>query len=77
MRHLNIDAGSSTKLVTGAASQVQFEDATWLALYNYYIIFQSIRRFETSKSKLEGQERALTAQYNREVKQNQELRQKG
>ena len=45
--------------------------------YRMYYIVQSILRYETSKSKLEGQERALTAAYNRECKQNEELRQKG
>ncbi|XP_064623833.1 coiled-coil domain-containing protein 175-like [Lineus longissimus] len=38
---------------------------------------KSIRKFEASKAKLEGQERALTAQHTKEVKLNQELRKKG
>ncbi|XP_060588026.1 M protein, serotype 2.1-like [Ruditapes philippinarum] len=38
---------------------------------------KSLRRFETSKAKLEGQERALTAQLQKQLKQNEELRQKG
>ena len=41
------------------------------------MILQSLRRFETSKAKLEGQERALTAQLQKQLKQNEELRQKG
>lgn len=38
---------------------------------------QSLRRYETSKAKLEGQERALTAQLQKQLKQNEDLRQKG
>ncbi|XP_013404128.1 myosin-2 heavy chain-like [Lingula anatina] len=40
------------------------------------MIRKSIRRYDTSRAKLEGQERALMAQLNREIKQNQELKQK-
>ena len=38
---------------------------------------QTIRQMETSRSKLEGVERALTAQYARQVNTNQDLRVKG
>lgn len=39
--------------------------------------WQSIRRYDTSKSRLEGQQRALIAQHNKEIKMNQDLRVKG
>ncbi|CAH1790807.1 unnamed protein product [Owenia fusiformis] len=38
---------------------------------------KNIRRYETSRSRLENQERALVAQLNRELKQNVDLRNKG
>ena len=38
---------------------------------------KSIRRIETSRSRLEGQDRALTAQLNRETKHNEEMTTKG
>ncbi|KAL4237583.1 hypothetical protein ACF0H5_002297 [Mactra antiquata] len=38
---------------------------------------KSVRRYETSKAKLEGQERALTAQLQKQLYQNEELRKKG
>ncbi|XP_052769722.1 coiled-coil domain-containing protein 175-like isoform X2 [Mya arenaria] len=38
---------------------------------------KSLRRFETNKAKLEGQERALTAQLQKQLKQNDELKKKG
>jgi len=40
-------------------------------------IRKCIRRFETSRSRLEGQERALSAQLSKELKQNDDLRLKG
>ncbi|KAJ8307998.1 hypothetical protein KUTeg_012872 [Tegillarca granosa] len=38
---------------------------------------KSLRRYETSKAKLEGQERALSTQLTKQLKQNEELRKKG
>ena len=39
--------------------------------------FQSIRRFETSRAKLEGEERALAAQLSKQLKMNDQMRIKG
>ncbi|OWF37747.1 hypothetical protein KP79_PYT09989 [Mizuhopecten yessoensis] len=40
-------------------------------------IRRDLRKYETSKAKLEGQERALNAQHQKQLKQNGELRNKG
>lgn len=42
-----------------------------------FVPSQSLRRYETSKAKLEGQERQLNAQLSKQLKLNEELRRKG
>ena len=41
------------------------------------LLFQSIRRFEASKARLETQEQMLVKRLERETKQNEELKLKG
>ena len=43
----------------------------------FFFPSQSLRRYETSKAKLEGQERQLNAQLSKQLKLNEELRRKG